>query len=308
MPVSVDNPHGYNSRRETARHDGRPLGQRQNAIVFFVNCDTSHTIVMRGRFVDEIGLNCTSCGYNLTGLTREVCPECGTTFDLELLRNDPELRRVGTPVYGKRGVELIPRTLETLFLLLFRPRSFAQRLRFDEPLGPSVVVFVLALSPIISINLPGGTPFLWTLTRAWQPTAVFVAAMGILVLAVAVVFAASAVCGTSRFWAFPRRFRFWCIVAMYTTIFVPLWPLFCAGTRPLTLRNYATIWPFFYLHFRIQAYPATILLLWWTLIISVVLWYRNRPRWLAILLMLAAFLFVRASVQIVDGAIPRLSR
>lgn len=257
--------------------------------------------------MNEIGLNCPNCGYNLTGLTRDVCPECGTTFDLELLRNDPELRRLGTPVYGKRGIELIPRTLETLLLLLFRPRSFALRLRVDEPLGPAVVVFMFALSPVIWIRLTYGRPWLWSLARQWQPTVVFVAAMAILVLAVALVFAVSSARGESRMWAFSRRFRFWCVVVMYTTVFLPLWPFFCAGIRRLGWRDYTTVWPFFYLYPK-ATYSGMILILWWTLIISVVLWYRNRPRWLTILLMLVAFQFVRASVQIADVTIPRLAR
>lgn len=242
-------------------------------------------------------------------MTHDVCPECGTTFDLEMLRSDPELRRPGTPVYGKRGMELIPRTLETLLLLLFRPRSFALRLRVDERLYPAAVVFLFALTPHLWILL--GTPFVgnwrWRLAHGWQLTVVFVAAMGLLVLSAAVVFAASSARGSSQLWAFPRRFRFWCIVVMYTTIFLPLWPFFCAGIRRLGWRDYTTVWPFFYLYPN-ATYSGMILVLWWTLIISVVLWYRNRPRWLAILLMLAAFLFVRASVQIADAYIPRLAR
>lgn len=259
--------------------------------------------------MDEIGLNCISCGYNLTGLTRDVCPECGTTFDLELLRIDPELSRLGTPVYGKRGIELIPRTLETLLLLLFRPRSFALRLRVDEPLYPAAVVFLLALSPNIwsLLGPPFGTAWRWRLAHGWQWTVAFVVAMVFLVLAGTVVFAASSARGTSRLWAFPRRFRLWCIVVMYTTIFLPLWLPFCAGIRFLGWRDYTTVWPFFY-RYPNTTYSGMVLILWWTLIISVVLWYRNRPRWLAILLMLAAFVFVRASVLIIDGSLPRLSR
>ena len=160
--------------------------------------------------MDEIVLNCQKCGYNLTGLTSDVCPECGTTFDLELLRIDPELRRLGTPVYGKRGLSLIPRTMQTLLLLLFRPRSFALRLRVDEPLYPAAVVFLLALSPNIWLLLgpPFGTAWRWRLAHGWQWTVAFVVAMVFLVLAGAVVFAASSARGTSRLWRFPRRFRF----------------------------------------------------------------------------------------------------
>ncbi len=260
--------------------------------------------------MNEDGPNCPSCGYNLTGLPRDICPECGTSFDLDLLRSDPELRRLGTPVYGKRGAELIPRTIQTLLLLLFCPRSFALRLRVDEPVGPAVAVFLIAISYNLSIVLgpASWTAWRWKLRYGWQSAVFFVAASGLLVLAVAILFAAGSTRGESRVWTFRRRFRFWCIVAMYTMVFAPLWPYFCAGTRSLSWRYYTTYWPLLDLYHRSEAYAATIVILWWTLIISVVLWYRSRPRWLAIILMLAAFLFVRASVQIVDVCIPRLSR
>jgi hypothetical protein len=258
--------------------------------------------------VDDIGLNCPCCRYNLTGLTRDVCPECGTAFDLELLRNDQRYRRRGTPVYGKRRLELITGTIETLFLLLFRPRSFALRVRDDEPLGPAVVVFLVALVLTLWRLLAHGTPWLWSLPRHWREAVVVVAVVGSLVLAVAFVFAASSTSRTSWAWTLRRRFRFWCMVAMYSTIFLPLWMWFCAGSYPLPWQVFTTHWLFFGRYVHTEVYLAMILILWWTFTISVVLWYRVRPRWLAIVLMLAAFLFVRASVQIVDGSIPRLSR
>lgn len=257
--------------------------------------------------MEYTGPRCLYCGYNLTGLTRSVCPECGKTFD----RLDPELRRHGSPAYGKRGLALIPRTLQTLALMLFRPRSFALRLRADEPRGLALVVFLLSycLTVWIQFDFALGATLGWRLSRGWFVPVFLLATLVPLILALAALFAVSSTRGPSRVWTLARRFRFWCMVGMYTMVFAPLWPVFCAGIRCLRWQDYATDWAFFSIYYyRTESKLVAILLLWCTLIISVVLWYRSRPRWMAIILMLAAFVVVRAWVQAVDMSIPRLSR
>ncbi len=259
--------------------------------------------------MDDIGLHCQKCGYNLTGLVRNVCPECGSTFDIKMLSHDPELRRRGTPVYGKRGWALIPRTLQTLLHMLFRPRSFAQRLRFDEPLGPAIAVFLIAISPNVWIAL--GCPFKsdW----GWRhylgnllPTFFVITVMVLLILFFSGVFAVISR-RQSNYWSFAHRLRYWCIVTMYSAVFLPIWPFYCAG-RWLRWQDYSVGWPFLNSYCRGHIYPATIVIIWWIIIIFVVLWYRSRSRWLVVILMLAAFLFVRSMVQISDAGIPRLTR
>lgn len=212
-------------------------------------------------------------------------------------------------MYGKRGLALIPRTVQTLALMLLRPRSFALRLRVDESRGPALIVFLLSFCLTEWIELDFAVANLrWKLSVLWLSPVFLFTTMVLLILAFAALFAASSTRGPSRVWTFARRFRFWCSVGMYTMIFTPLWPVFCAGTHSLGWRNYSTDWPFFYKYHHPDAYLVTILLLWCTLIISVVLWYRCRPRWMAIILMLAAFVFARAWVQAVDMSITRLSR
>lgn len=49
---------------------------------------------------------CESCGYNLTGLTEQRCPECGRAFDLEAMRDR-----------AKRGTPSSSRLFSELFLL-----------------------------------------------------------------------------------------------------------------------------------------------------------------------------------------------
>lgn len=95
---------------------------------------------------------------------------------------------------------------------------------------------------------------------------------------------------------------------MYTMIFAPAWVWFGAGIRQLGLDDYVTDWPFLNFSLDDRAYFAAGILFWWTLIICVVLWYRSRPRWLAIILMLVAFLYARSVIQAVDLSIPRLAR
>lgn len=260
--------------------------------------------------VNVPALKCPKCSYNLTGLTREVCPECGSAFDLKLMRDDPERFRPGLPVYGSRGLAIVPRTLTTILLMLFRPRSFAQRLRVDEPLGPPLAVFFLATAAVFFLffgfsfaSAPGTF-----LTRCGPRIAVWLTESCLLILALAVVFSATAMRGNSYLWTFLRRFRFWTIVGLYSTVFLPFWPLFCSSVGPMAWRKYTTDWPIVYLHFRNEAYAATILLFWWTIIICTVLWFRNRPRWLAIALMLGAFIFARAEIQFLDEFEPRLAR
>lgn len=260
--------------------------------------------------MDSAGLNCPKCDYDLTGLPSNVCPECGTAFDVEFLRLPPKLQRTGTPVYGGRGLALIPQTMKTLLLMLFRPRRFAWRIREDEPLLPAMVVCMVAIvvNTCVMLRTPWPPSIQFGLRHNGAPAAVLSGGIGALVVAFAGALAIASSGCASAGTTLRRRFRFWLIVTTYSTVFITLWPLFGADAWELTWEEYTVIWPFFYLYYDNHAYVVTLLLLWPTLILSTVLWYRHRPRWMAIIFMPVAFLFVRACVQVADMCIVRLAR
>lgn len=261
--------------------------------------------------MDDSALHCLNCGYNLTGLAGDVCPECGIAIDWDLLRNDPELRRRGSPCYLARGWAVVPRTLATLLLLLFRPRSFALRFRADEAISPAVLVLLLAMVPNGWVALgcpPFGPSWSYAIACTWEGVLIFLCGVGLLLILFAAVIAGLSGRGSSQHWRFRHRFRFWCIIGMYSMAFAPAYAWMGSRTRGLADLYYWHGWP----AFIIGVYPlskyGSALSLWWTTILCVVLWYRARPRWLAIILMLAAMLFVCALVHWLDAAIPRLAR
>ncbi len=249
-------------------------------------------------------LTCPNCNYSLRGLPHNTCPECGNTFDREELGNDPELQRLGSPVYAKQGKGFVRKTIETLILFTFKPWVFAQRLRVDEPLRPAIAVFVIS---VIIDSLLLFKPWSYVIYTFVIYTPLFAATMMIFVLVFALLFSAGSV-RTTNSWSFCNRFRFWCMVNAYSTILTLLWKPFCAGTWDLEWPDYTTVWPVVYLHVKTEAYYVTGLLLWWTTIMAIILLYRNRPRWLAIMYIPIAFFFARIAIQIVDSFILRLAR
>ena len=91
---------------------------------------------------DERTPLCEGCGYNLTHLSEGGrCTECGLDLQESL---DPERRRRGVPWARRRGALT---WLETVWMVLVRPRSFYSRLRVRVPVdsdsGFAVRTYVL---------------------------------------------------------------------------------------------------------------------------------------------------------------------
>ena len=73
--------------------------------------------------IPNIGLKCDGCGYSLTGLTGDKCPECGDEFNVEdlfaaFLANEFTLDRPGSDFGRTAGSASIGRVILAVVLLL----------------------------------------------------------------------------------------------------------------------------------------------------------------------------------------------
>ncbi len=77
----------------------------------------------------DTGLRCPECEYNLTGLTQDLCPECGQPFDREEL-----LAAVTAPIpmwSRRRQIGIFKAFFGTILTIWFRPIHFAKRFPTD---------------------------------------------------------------------------------------------------------------------------------------------------------------------------------
>jgi hypothetical protein len=227
--------------------------------------------------VTDQRLYCPSCEYNLTGLTRPECPECGRVVDWEAARRirRQELGEVATawerwPWYAKPPAFVI-----TALHCAFLPWSFARRLAFRPRLAWPLIFGVICL--------------VWI--ALWGPERWYVAA-GVLaqILLQVVVF--------SALFPLPRRrfpVRYWLAVSCYTSYPVLIealagGPAFLLIELPPTTwppDAESSVWPFSLVSGWTDTSPvATFLFYLWCFNLMVIAW-RNLPtrrRWRAALL------------------------
>jgi hypothetical protein len=152
----------------------------------------------------DSGLRCPRCDYNLTGLTRARCPECGETFDWDAVRRASQ--NVPTIAFERaRGWRRIPAFFVTWATVLFTPWIFARQavMRLGTADG-------IAFGLICFVTTAGGfaTDMDLDFWATWLCTAIVYVALQTVGLALA----------DWPGWRHPAQtLRFWLLVGCYTS-------------------------------------------------------------------------------------------
>lgn len=195
---------------------------------------------------------CIRCGYNLTGLTRDICPECGWTVDWDLAACDLENRRPGTVAHRAKNQFAVARTAATVFSMLFTPWRFAREIRYDESIVPSLSVAVLSLA-ITFVPWTHNNPTTHELLC-------FLSAIITVVIANSVLFASLCFVRTPRRSTWGKRFRLWLLISLYSTCFVASWR--CAGPPIVGLTDATVYTPLIDPSFLGPQAGATLIFYW----------------------------------------------
>lgn len=235
---------------------------------------------------------CIQCEYNLTGLTGDVCPECGVQIDWVLAALDEEGRRPGTPAHRARGWRRVDATLVTILVMLFAPWRFARQLRHDESLLPALwtalVSFAIYLAAVAIPESNDLREFALHFTLIGGPVAS-------VVLCQSLCFSTLHYDRHRRRTRWRARFRMWLSVSLYSTCFVASWPI--VKGQPYASFSGATFYMPFVGSFGNFFTPnanvgVTIITYWWWLMLAVMLLARNRPRWLTLASIPLVYLFI----------------
>jgi hypothetical protein len=104
--------------------------------------------------VDDTGMRCQECGYNVTGLTDNRCPECGTEFDPDLLQRIAAGEPIPCTPWDTRGG--FSGFWQTWWMALVRPRQLATELAprqdVNRAIAYSIYCFALAGALLVTIG------------------------------------------------------------------------------------------------------------------------------------------------------------
>ena len=227
--------------------------------------------------VADEGLRCLSCDYNMTGLTSDRCPECGTVIDWPTVRavrdgldDRPGTCWEGWPWYLKPIAFFV-----TAFHAALMPWVLARQLRDRPRILPVVVFGVVCLA---------SDAVMWRFVHGEGPVVPLV--LGI---------TSQMVQQTLLFWlVLPvtrsrrRSLRFWMAVTAYTS-----WPVLIEGFAyappPIILWRESDVWPFPNGGFIGANVPTSVLFYIWWLDLAIIASVRvGRRFWLRIVLAVLA--------------------
>jgi hypothetical protein len=235
--------------------------------------------VLASPVFDE-GLRCLKCGYNLTGLTGSVCPECGVVIDWAAARRrcDELKARIGTPWerwrWRLKPVAFVVTCLQAAFL----PWRFARQVP-DRPSIWKAASFLLVCMIIPSLWLLGWPPSLRG--SRIEDVAPWMCGVACHVCFQTAVFGLLLAPGTIR-----QSFRFWIAVTCYTSY--PLLPELLTGP-PYFLPGETNIYLFGLFSGKSgigEVWVSVLYYLWW-IGLAVVTYVRvPRGRWWRIVVIL----------------------
>lgn len=221
---------------------------------------------------------CFQCEYNLTSIESGRCPECGWVIDWNIAYANEKFLRLGTPAHLAEGWRMIYAALATVGLMLFRPFTFARRLRYDESPWPAALIAIgsCLIAAIWSLQIYGFTRSNVRWGAGYASGILTCMLLNSLVLSVILR-------NANSFLLWKRRLRVAVLLSLYATCFVTLWPIL---NPPLVNgRDTNFLFPFG----KMNPFPGTVsdlqllgrsaLFYWWALILFAFVHVHSDRRW-----------------------------